>query len=123
MYDKQEVFKKHIQKKADELNDLCKSLGIVSFMSFAVKDDGKTTDYKNYIYGSASNRITLTDEMCIRDRIPTETGLTITNRQSLQDVKILHLNIYHLKHVTHIQRMQDTREIPMRNPARRMLTR
>ena len=55
MYDKQEVFKKHVQKKADELNDLCKSLGIVSFMSFAVKDDGKTTDYKNYIYGSASN--------------------------------------------------------------------
>ena len=47
MYDKQEVFKKHVQKKADELNDLCKSLGIVSFMSFAVKDDGKTTDYKD----------------------------------------------------------------------------
>ena len=40
MYDKQEVFKKHVQKKADELNDLCKSLGIVSFMSFAVMDVG-----------------------------------------------------------------------------------
>ncbi|MFR0897920.1 MAG: hypothetical protein ACLSG4_00275, partial [Anaerobutyricum sp.] len=59
----------------------------------------------------------------LHEVIPTETRLTITNRQSLQDVKILHLNIYHLKPVTHIQRMQDTREIPMRNPARRMLTR
>ena len=55
--------------------------------------------------------------------IPTEAMLTITNRQSLQDVKILHLNIHQLRTVTHIQRMQDTREIPMRNPARRMLSR
>ena len=55
--------------------------------------------------------------------IPTEAMLTITNRQSLQDVKILHLNIYHLKPVTHIQKMQDIREILMRNPARRMPTR
>lgn len=73
MYDKQEVFKKHIQKKADELNDLCKSLGIVSFMSFAVKDDGKTTDYKNYIYGSASNRITLADDQ-IRGHVNVANG-------------------------------------------------
>ena len=43
MYDRREVFKKHIQKKAEEINELCKSLGIVSFMSFAVKDDEKET--------------------------------------------------------------------------------
>ena len=73
MYDKQEVFKKHIQKKADELTDLCKSLGIVSFMSFAVKDDGKTTDYKNYIYGSASNRIMLADDQ-IRGHVNVANG-------------------------------------------------
>ncbi|MFR0897921.1 MAG: hypothetical protein ACLSG4_00280 [Anaerobutyricum sp.] len=59
----------------------------------------------------------------LHEVIPTETRLTITNRQSLQDVKILHLNIYHLKPVTHIQKMQDIREILMRNPARRMPTR
>ena len=55
MYNRQDVFKKHIQKKAEELNDLCKTLGVVSFMSFAVKDNGVSTDYKNYIYGSTSN--------------------------------------------------------------------
>ena len=55
--------------------------------------------------------------------IPSEAMLTITNRQSLQDVKILHLNIHQLRTVIHTQRMQDTREIPMRNPARRMLSR
>ena len=38
MYNRQDVFKKHIQKKAEELNELCKQLGVVSFMSFAVKD-------------------------------------------------------------------------------------
>jgi len=59
----------------------------------------------------------------LHEVIPTEARLTITNHQSLQDVKILHLNIHHLKPVTHIQKMQDTREIPMRNPARRMLSR
>lgn len=62
MYDRQEAFKKHIQKKAEELNDLCKALGIVSFMSFCVKDDEKVTTYKNYIYGSISNGIRLTDD-------------------------------------------------------------
>ena len=61
MYNRQEVFKKHIQKKAEELNDLCKTLGVVSFMSFAVKDNGVSTDYKNYIYGSAANGIRLSD--------------------------------------------------------------
>ena len=39
MYNRQDVFKKHIQKKAEELNDLCKTLGVVSFMSFAIKDN------------------------------------------------------------------------------------
>ena len=62
MYNRQEVFKKHIQKKAEELNDLCKTLGVVSFMSFAVKDNGVSTDYKNYIYGSAANGIRLSDD-------------------------------------------------------------
>ena len=47
MYNRQDVFKKHIQKKAEELNELCKQLGVVSFMSFAVKDCGNETEYKN----------------------------------------------------------------------------
>ena len=59
MYNRQDVFKKHIQKKAEELNELCKQLGVVSFMSFAVKDCDNETEYKNYIYGSASNGIHL----------------------------------------------------------------
>ena len=62
MYNRQDVFKKHIQKKAEELNDLCKTLGVVSFMSFAVKDNGVSTDYKNYIYGSTSNGIRLSND-------------------------------------------------------------
>ncbi len=73
MYDKQEVFKKHIQKKADELNDLCKSLGIVSFMSFAVRMTAKQQIIKYYIYGSASNRITLTDDQ-IRGHVNVANG-------------------------------------------------
>lgn len=59
MYNRQDVFKKHIQKKAEELNELCKQLGVVSFMSFAVKDYDNETEYKNYIYGSTSNGIRL----------------------------------------------------------------
>ena len=47
MYNRQDVFKKHIQKKAEELNELCKQLGVVSFMSFAVKDCDNETEYKN----------------------------------------------------------------------------
>lgn len=62
MYDRQEIFKKYIQKKAEELNDICKSLGVVSFMSFCVKDDGTKTEYENYIYGSKSNNIRLTED-------------------------------------------------------------
>ena len=46
MYNRQDVFKNHIQKNAEELNELCKQLGVV-------------TEYKNYIYGSTSNGIRL----------------------------------------------------------------
>ena len=76
------------------------------------------------------NQVTVMDRMetdsqklRLHEVIPPEARLTITSRQSLQDVKILHLNTHQLRTVTRIQRMQDTREIPMRNPARRMLTR
>lgn len=73
MYNRQDVFKKHIQKKAEELNDLCKTLGVVSFMSFAVKDNGVSTDYKNYIYGSASNGIRLSNDQ-IRGHVNVSNG-------------------------------------------------
>ena len=76
------------------------------------------------------NQVTVMDrietdsqKLRLHEVIPTEARLTITNHQSLQDVKILHLNIHQLRTVIHTQRMQDTREIPMRNPARRMLSR
>ena len=29
MYDRQELFKKHVQKKVEEVNELCKTFGIV----------------------------------------------------------------------------------------------
>ncbi len=66
MYDKQQVFKTHIKKKAEELNELCKTLGVASFMTFCVKDDGVNTTYQNYIYGSASNKIKLVDDQICR---------------------------------------------------------
>lgn len=61
-YDKKEIFKKQIQKKADELSELCKSFGVVSFMSFCLKDDGEETEYKNYIHGSVSNNVRLAND-------------------------------------------------------------
>lgn len=73
MYDRQEVFKKHIQKKAEEINNLCKSLGIASFMSFCIKDDGVNTDYQNYVYGSTSSGIRLADDQ-IRGHINVSNG-------------------------------------------------
>ena len=73
MYNRQEIFKKYIQKKAEELNELCKTMNIPSFMSFVVKDDGKQTDYKNYIYGSASNGIYLSDDQ-IRGHVNVANG-------------------------------------------------
>lgn len=73
MYNRQDVFKKHIQKKAEEVNDLCKTLGVVSFMSFAVKDNGVSTDYKNYIYGSTSNGIRLSNDQ-IRGHVNVSNG-------------------------------------------------
>ena len=73
MYDRQEVFKKQIQKKAEELNDICKSLGIVSFMSFCIKDDGEKTTYQNYMHGSVSNGIRLTEDQ-IRGHINVANG-------------------------------------------------
>lgn len=73
MYDRQEVFKNHIQKKAEEINNLCKSLGITSFMSFCVKDDGVNTDYQNYVYGSTSSGIHLADDQ-IRGHINVANG-------------------------------------------------
>ena len=73
MYNRQDVFKKHSQKKAEEGNDLCKTLGVVSFMSFAVKDNGVSTDYKNYIYGSTSNGIRLSNDQ-IRGHVNVSNG-------------------------------------------------
>ena len=73
MYNRQDVFKKHIQKKAEELNELCKQLGVVSFMSFAVKDYDNETEYKNYIYGSTSNGIRLSNDQ-IRGHVNVSTG-------------------------------------------------
>ncbi len=73
MYNRQDVFKKHIQKKAEELNELCKQLGVVSFMSFAVKDCDNETEYKNYIYGSTSNGIRLSNDQ-IRGHVNVSNG-------------------------------------------------
>ena len=73
MYDRQELFKKHVQKKVEEINELCKTFGIVSFMSFCIKDNGKKTEYKNYICGSTSNGIKLADNQ-IRGHINVSNG-------------------------------------------------
>lgn len=73
MYDRVNVYEKHIKKKAMELNELCQSLGIVSFMSFCVYDDNQNTEYKNFIYGSASNGIKLSDDQ-IRGHINVANG-------------------------------------------------
>lgn len=62
MYDRQEVYDKHIKKKANELNELCKSLGIASFMSFCTYGSEKSTEYHNFINGSSSNGIYLSDD-------------------------------------------------------------
>ncbi len=73
MYDRTNVYEKHIKKKAIELNELCKSLGVVSFMSFCVNDDNHNTEYKNFIYGSTSNGIKLSDDQ-IRGHINVANG-------------------------------------------------
>lgn len=62
MYDRQEVYEKHVKKKAKELDELCKTLGISAFMSFCVKDDKTNTEYHNFINGSISNGVYLTDD-------------------------------------------------------------
>lgn len=61
MYNKEEEFET-IRKMADELNDQCRRLKIISFMSFCLKDDGHHTYYKNYIYGSSSNGVRLSED-------------------------------------------------------------
>lgn len=81
MYDRQELFKKHIQKKAEEINELCKTFGIVSFMSFCIKDNDKKTEYKNYICGSTSNGVHLADDQ-IRGHVNVANGfLTVPQTQ------------------------------------------
>lgn len=68
MYNKKDVFKEKIEKKANDLNELCRTFGIPAFMTFALYDNPRTkkTEYKNYISGSASNRIKLTDDQLAR---------------------------------------------------------
>ena len=44
MYDRKEVYEKHIKKRAKELNDYCKSMGIASFMTFCVSDSDSSTE-------------------------------------------------------------------------------
>lgn len=59
MYNREEIYKKHIKEKVEEINDLCKSFGIVHFMSFCLQDDDKDTKYENFICGSSSNGVSL----------------------------------------------------------------
>lgn len=66
MYTREEAFEHSVQAKAEEVINLCTRLGISTFMSFALRDDGKTTTYKNYMYGSLSNGIRLTDDQIRR---------------------------------------------------------
>lgn len=66
MYDRKDAFEKSVEGRAEELIDVCGKLGISSFMTFCVGDDGKKTSYKNYMYGSASNGIHLTDDQITR---------------------------------------------------------
>lgn len=62
MYDRTEIYKKHIEQKAIELNEMCKAYGVAMFMSFCVKDDGTKTDYQNFVNGSASNGFKFVDD-------------------------------------------------------------
>lgn len=73
MYDRTEVFNLYIKEKAEEINNLCKSLGIISFMSFCTKGSETETEYKNYVCGSMSNGIRLKDDQ-IRHHINVANG-------------------------------------------------
>ncbi len=66
MYDRKEVYEKHIKKRAKELNDYCKSMGIASFMTFCVSDNDRSTEYKNFVNGSISNGLNLSDDQIIK---------------------------------------------------------
>ena len=73
MYDRNEIYDKHIKKLANELNETCKAFGIASFMSFCVYDNGRDTEYKNFVNGSTSNGFILTDDR-IRKHINVANG-------------------------------------------------
>lgn len=62
MYDKKDLFASRFQSKAEELAALCTQSGVPCFMTFCVYDDGRHTEYKNYISGSASNGIRLAED-------------------------------------------------------------
>lgn len=62
MYDRTEIYKKHIEQKAMELTEVCKTYGVAAFMTFCVKDDGTQTEYKNFVNGSVSNGFKFADD-------------------------------------------------------------
>lgn len=83
MYNKKEIFEKEIEQKASELYHLCQRKGVVCFMSFCISDNEKETKYQNYMFGSRSNNIRLTDDQ-IRHHINVANGFeTIPPNASL----------------------------------------
>lgn len=62
MYDRTEIYRRHIEQVALELDEVCKAHGVAYFMSFCVLDDGMNTEYKNFVNGSVSNGFRFTDD-------------------------------------------------------------
>lgn len=66
MYDKKNLFDDMVRPAIEQIIQLCALHRIPCFMSFCVKDDGKTSTYANYMNSSVSNGICLTDDQIMK---------------------------------------------------------
>ena len=61
-FDKTDVYETQVLKKVQELLRLCNKEQMPIFISVAVKNDEKGTEYKNDMFASATNDIFLKDD-------------------------------------------------------------
>ena len=61
-YDKKEEFETQLREKVQEILKICNKEQIPVFISFAVKNDEKKTEYINEMFPSATNDIFLKND-------------------------------------------------------------
>ena len=80
-FDKRDIFESKFKEKMDEVRTAAIMEGLPFIASFAVSDDGETTEYKNYLVSATDAREPLTDDHLIEHANVIAGLKTTTNKE------------------------------------------